>query len=129
MSLYHRGSQPGRNFAFNAALRHPEKIKALVAVEPSGTPNLASTDFSRIKGVPMLWVWGDYIGNYPFWTGIFNQQEKFRAKLVEAGGTGDHIVLPELQIHGNGHMLMMDRNSDQIAGLIDQWLARQKVKQ
>lgn len=48
--------------------------------------------------------------------------------LVKAGGTGDRILLPELGIHGNSHMLMMDRNSDQVADLIDRWLAKQGLK-
>jgi hypothetical protein len=38
------------------------------------------------------------------------------------------MLLPELGIRGNSHMLMMDRNSDQIAAMIDQWLVRQGVK-
>ena len=30
--------------------------------------------------------------------------------------------LPEMGIKGNSHMLMMDNNNDQIAGLINDWL-------
>ena len=118
----------GANFAFNAALKYPNLVKAIVAVEPSGTPNVDTTDFKTIAGVPMLWVWGDYIGQYPIWTGIFEKQERFRSGLAKAGGVADRIVLPELKIFGNGHMLMMDRNSDQVAGLIDQWLLKQGLR-
>ncbi len=118
----------GGNFAFNSALKYPDKVKALVAVETSGSPNPDTVDYARIKGVPMLWVWGDNIDKFPFWGRITAQQEKFRANLVKAGGIGDEIVLPQVGIHGNTHMMMMDRNSDQIAALIDQWLARQGLK-
>ena len=118
----------GGNFAFNAALRYLDKVKALVAVEVSGSPNPDTTDFAKIKGVPMLWVWGDNLDKFPFWQRIVAQQEKFRSNLVKAGGTGDRILLPELGIQGNTHMLMMDRNSDQIAGLIDEWLTRKGIK-
>jgi hypothetical protein len=31
-------------------------------------------------------------------------------------------------IQGNSHMLMLDRKSDQIAALINQWLAWQRFK-
>jgi len=31
--------------------------------------------------------------------------------------------LPERGIRGNSHMLMMDDNSDQIAALIQEWIA------
>lgn len=116
----------GGNFAFNSALKYPDKVKALVAVETSGSPNPDTFDFSRVKGVPMLWVWGDNLGKFPFWGRILAQQEKFRTNLVRAGGIGDRIVLPEIGIIGNSHMLMMDRNSDQIAALIDQWITLKK---
>lgn len=115
----------GGNFAFNAALKHPDKVKALVAVEPSGSPDPANTDFSRLRNVPMLWVWGDYMEEYPFWQSILKRQESFRQGLVAAGGRGDLLALPQRGIRGNSHMLMMDRNSDQVAGLIQQWLAQQ----
>ncbi|RYE70166.1 MAG: esterase, partial [Oxalobacteraceae bacterium] len=81
-----------------------------------------------IKGVPMLWVWGDNLGKFPFWGRIAAQQDKFRANLLKAGGKADRIVLPEIGVQGNSHMLMMDRNSDQIAGLIDRWLIQQNLK-
>lgn len=118
----------GGNFAFNSALKYPDKVKALVAVETSGSPNPDTTDFARIKGVPMLWVWGDNLDKFPFWGRITAQQEKFRANLVRAGGTGDRLLLPELGIRGNTHMVMMDRNSDRIAALIDQWLSKQGIR-
>ena len=35
------------------------------------------------------------------------------------------LELPERGITGNTHMMMMDRNSDQIAGLIQGWMAEQ----
>jgi pimeloyl-ACP methyl ester carboxylesterase len=118
----------GGNFAFNSAAKYPDKVKALVAVETSGSPSPDTFDFSRIKGVSMLWVWGDNLGKFPFWGRIAAQQDKFRANLLQAGGTADRIVLPEVGMQGNSHMLMMDRNSDQIAGLIDRWLARRGLK-
>jgi pimeloyl-ACP methyl ester carboxylesterase len=118
----------GGNFAFNSALKYPDKVKAIVAVETSGSPNPETTDFARLKGVPMLWVWGDNLERYPFWTRITAQQENFRQRLIAAGGTGDRLLLPELGWRGNSHMLMMDRNSDAIAERVDQWLAKQGLK-
>ncbi len=112
----------GGNFAFNAALKHPDKVKAIVAVETSGSPDPTSADFARLKNVPMLWVWGDYLDEFGFWQAIVKRQEAFRQGLVAAGGRGDLIMLPQQGIRGNSHMLMMDRNSDQVAALIQQWL-------
>ena len=62
---------------------------------------------------------------YSFWQSVLKRQESFRQGLMAAGGRGDLLVLPQRGIRGNSHMLMMDRNSDQVAGLIQRWLAQQ----
>ncbi len=112
----------GGNFAFTAALQNPDLIKGIVAVEPSGSPDPATTDFSKIKGIPILWVWGDYTDQMPFWQGIVKRQETFRQNLQAAGGKADVLFLPQANIHGNSHMMMMDKNSDQIAERIQVWM-------
>ncbi len=115
----------GGNFAFNSALKYPDKVKAIVAVETSGSPDPDKTDYARLKGIPMLWVWGDYLEKFPFWQPIVARQDKFRAGVAQAGGVANKLLLPEAGIRGNSHMLMMDRNSDEVAVLIQQWLTRQ----
>jgi hypothetical protein len=42
--------------------------------------------------------------------------------LVAAGSSVTEIRLPERGMHGNSHMIMMDRNSDEIAGMVKGWL-------
>jgi hypothetical protein len=46
-----------------------------------------------------------------------------RDALRKLGGIVDHLDLPARGMGGNSHMLMMDRNSDQIAALIQEWIA------
>ena len=48
----------GSNLGFPAALNAPDKIKALVAVEPSGSPDPAKVDLAKLKGVPHLHLMG-----------------------------------------------------------------------
>ena len=115
----------GGNFGIQAALNNPDKVKALVLLEPSGTPDPTKTDISALKNIPMLWVWGDYIDTLPFWIGIVSKQEQFRAAVNKVGGKTTVIKLPEAGIKGNGHMMMMDRTSDQVAGLVQNWLVSQ----
>jgi pimeloyl-ACP methyl ester carboxylesterase len=117
----------GANFAFIAALKRPELIKAIVAVEPSGSPDPDKTDFAQLKSIPILWLWGDYLEQYPFWQPIVARQQKFRANLTAATGTADWVNLPAQGVKGNSHMLMMDANSDQIASLIQQWFVKQAL--
>jgi len=47
--------------------------------------------------------------------------------LRQAGVKPDWIKLAERDIHGNSHMMMVEKNSDQIAGVIGGWLDK-KVK-
>ncbi len=61
----------GGNFGFTAVLNAPDKIKALIAVEPSGAPDPAKVDVARVKTVPHLIVWGDFLDkNTTTWPGL-----------------------------------------------------------
>jgi hypothetical protein len=42
--------------------------------------------------------------------------------LAQAGVKTTFIRLPDVGIHGNGHMMMLEKNSDQIADVIERWL-------
>ena len=44
------------------------------------------------------------------------------AFLKAAGGHIDIVDLPDVGMKGNSHMIMMDRNSDAVAALIQKWL-------
>jgi pimeloyl-ACP methyl ester carboxylesterase len=44
--------------------------------------------------------------------------------LRQAGAAAEHLPLEQIGIHGNGHMMMAEKNSDQIAQAIVDWLER-----
>lgn len=115
----------GGNFGFTAALNAPDKIKALVAVEPSGSPDPAKVDVAKLKGVPHLILWGDYIDQNEAWQGYRKAPTRYREALVAAGVKADVMDLPAMGVKGNSHMLMMDRNSDDIARRVHDWLGQQ----
>ncbi|MBB6142508.1 hypothetical protein HNQ77_000446 [Silvibacterium bohemicum] len=48
--------------------------------------------------------------------------EDIAAWLAAQGASAQFVWLPDRGIHGNGHMIMMERNSDRIADLILDWL-------
>ncbi|PLC55296.1 esterase [Pollutimonas nitritireducens] len=112
----------GGNFAFTSALENPDLVKGIVIIEPSGSPDPATADYSRIKGIPMLWVWGDNTEQSAFWQAIVQRQETFRSRLQAAGGKADVLRLPQAGMRGNSHMIMMDKNSDQVAERIQVWM-------
>jgi len=115
----------GGNFGFTAALAAPDKIKALIAIEPSGAPDPAKTDLAKIKGVPHLFVWGDFHDKVAVWQRVRMAPTKYRDAIASAGGKADVFDLPLMGVKGNTHMLMMDRNSDEVAKLIHDWIAKQ----
>jgi pimeloyl-ACP methyl ester carboxylesterase len=113
----------GGNFGFNAALAAPDKVKALIAVEPSGAPKPEAAAGGALKGVPHLVVWGDHIGQSQLWQRFVPASQRYADALRAEGGVADWWELPKLGVTGNGHMLMMDTNSDQIAQMIQKWMA------
>jgi len=115
----------GGNFGFNAALNAPDKIKALVSIEPSGAPDVTKIDVGKVKGIPHLIVWGDFRDKVAVWQRIQINPGKYREALLAAGGKADVFDLPAMGIKGNTHMLMMDRNSDEVAKLVSDWIAKQ----
>lgn len=121
--LFH--SQAGQ-FGFKVAQEMPDKVKALVAVEPATVGYLGCG--STLKGVPTLMVFGDFIEEDPRWKRMRETAGKFADEVTAAGGSVEFYDLPKLGIPGNSHMLMMDRNNGQIADLIDGWLSKHSLK-
>ncbi len=51
------------------------------------------------------------------------------AYLEQAGVPNSFIRLADVGVHGNGHMMMIEKNSAAIAGVITQWLERQRLRE
>ncbi|HYI81827.1 MAG TPA: esterase, partial [Acetobacteraceae bacterium] len=116
----------GANFGFNAALNAPDKVRALIAVEPSGAPP-ATAEAARVKDIPHLVVWGDRIGAEPFWNRVQQNIARWQDQIRTAGGSADTLDLPANGIRGNSHMPMMDTNSDEVAARIQQWMESKRL--
>jgi pimeloyl-ACP methyl ester carboxylesterase len=119
-------SQAGQ-FAFRAAEARPDKVRAIVAVEPTGFGDPARA--ADLKGVPVLALYGDFIEQDARWPAIKGNGLRYFEVLRAAGGQVEVIDLPRAGIAGNSHMLMMDKNSDAIAERVQAWLARRGLWQ
>ncbi|MCK8785361.1 esterase [Roseomonas sp. NAR14] len=108
-------------FGWRAAQERPHLVRALVLVEPATTGDPAKIE--ALKGIPQLVVYGDFIAQDARWPTIRRNGVAFAEKIRAAGGHVDVVDLPERGIHGNSHMVMMDRNGDQVAALVQDWLA------
>ncbi len=112
-------SQSG-TFGYRVLEARPDKVKALVAVEPTvgGDRNKVES----IKTTPILVVYGDNAKDHPRWSKIRQGGIDYAGVLKSAAGSIDVVDLPDAGIKGNSHMMMMDKNNDQVADLIQKWL-------
>ncbi len=114
----------GGPYAVESTLKAADRVKALVLIEPSASAAYARWDFAPLKGLPVLVVYGDYWKPSPRWVSSRTSVDLLVKRLKEAGAQAEMLDLPAQGIAGNSHMIMMDTNSDQVAGLIQDWLAR-----
>ncbi|MDB5802877.1 MAG: hypothetical protein JWN73_199 [Betaproteobacteria bacterium] len=111
----------GGPFAFKVAQARPDTVKALILAEPAGTGDMANA--AALKNTPILTVYGDYVDQDARWPVMRKSvTDDFYGRVRAAGGKPEVVNLPELGIKGNSHMMMMDRNNLQIAGIMQDWL-------
>jgi len=71
----------------------------------------------KLAGIPILLVTSEasFRAQYDHCTSQF---------LTQAGVRNDHVYLGQVGIHGNGHMMMLEKNNLKIAALMESWLRR-----
>jgi pimeloyl-ACP methyl ester carboxylesterase len=71
----------------------------------------------RLAGIPIMILTAEasYHARYDHCTSQF---------LAQAGAPNDFVPLAGRGIHGNGHMMMLEKNNLEIAGVIADWIAR-----
>ena len=62
------------------------------------------------------------------WPKLVVNPNKWAQAIAAAGGKVDTFELPKMGIKGNTHMLMMDRNSDDVAKLVNDWIGKQGLE-
>jgi pimeloyl-ACP methyl ester carboxylesterase len=112
----------GAYFAMQLAAKHPDLVKAIVSVELTAAPPLETIDVAALKKVPQLLLWGDNQQQSGTWRKIRANVDRYVSDYARQGGRIDVIDLPAHGIVGNTHQMMMDRNSDQLAGIVADWL-------
>ena len=75
--------------------------------------------------VPHLLVWGDNLQSSACWRTTRATADAYAVALRDRGGRADVLDLPARGEAGNTHQLMMDRNSEKVAGLVAEWLRTQ----
>jgi pimeloyl-ACP methyl ester carboxylesterase len=112
-------------FPEQTALINPADIKAMITIE-TACPALNSEQIANLAKIPMLVVFGDHLGDVPSspikWQERFDTCQQFVQQVKAAGGDATMMHLPKYGQFGNSHMLMQDKNSNQVADLILKWI-------
>jgi pimeloyl-ACP methyl ester carboxylesterase len=116
-------SQSG-NYGLDLVRERADKLRGLIVVEGNCGPLSADDVSKHFKKVPTLIILGDNtIGSK---TNNGDERRKLCAdtanQIRTAGGKAKFVVLPEMGIKGNSHMMMMDKNNLVVADQIIGWL-------
>jgi pimeloyl-ACP methyl ester carboxylesterase len=105
----------------------PKDLRMTQQAAPSGPdlvrcwlPAAPARQLPNLKGIPILIVTSEasYHAPYDHCTSEF---------LKQAGVANDFVRLTDLHIHGNGHMMMLEKNNLEIAAFLDKW-AREHIR-
>ncbi len=114
-------------FPEQAALTNSSAIRGMISIE-GGCPKLNQGQVSTLAKIPVLFIFGDHLEgsdiSAPLWAANVKDCKIVTKQINAAGGNAQFWHLPELGLHGNSHMLMMDRNNLQIADLILAWIQK-----
>lgn len=115
-------------FPEQAALIDAKGIKGIVSIEMPCVTDLGATKIALLAKIPTLVMFGDHLGDVTggpvSWAQSFETCKTFVDQLKTAGGDAEMMHLPAMGIKGNSHMLMQDKNSDQLADLVIAWIDR-----
>jgi pimeloyl-ACP methyl ester carboxylesterase len=112
-------------FPEEAALIDPSGIRGVVTIEMRCDSALSPTQLATLARIPTLVMFGDHLSDAKApvsWPDALAACNTFIDQLKKLGGDAQMMYLPAMGIKGNSHMLMQDRNSDQLAGLINTWI-------
>ena len=112
-------------FPEDAALIDPKGIRAMVTIETRCDTDLTAAQLATLAKIPTLVMFGDHLGDVtkPFsWLDALKSCNTFVDQLKKAGGDAETMYLPTLGLKGNSHMLMQDKNSNQVADLLIGWI-------
>jgi pimeloyl-ACP methyl ester carboxylesterase len=109
------GWSTGGGNVMMAAAQAGDQVKAVVALEPVLPRQLGyELDPGALAAAPLLAVLGD---NMPA-----EETRAFTDSVAARGGRAETVALPEIGIRGNGHTMMLECNSEQIADLVEDWI-------
>lgn len=143
-------SSAGGPVGWLATDRRPDAVRGIVAVEPMGPPfvefpgigaltwglTAASPSFDPPAASPEALRNAPAEHQVPGWadqrilviTSETSPFSEFAPAIVDflaqSGAHAERLHLPDVGVHGNGHALQMESNSDESAALVVDWIAK-----
>jgi len=120
------GHSQSSAFPLYAAITNSAGIKGAIFLETTNAARctlFTDAEIQKLAAVPILFEFNDHLDQQP--AGVlasFNNCKALIDKINAAGGNATMLYPPELGIHGNSHMVMLDKNNLQIADLILKWI-------
>lgn len=118
-------SQSG-TYGLGAVVARSNLVRGLISVEGGCTPVTQSDIVNFYRNVPFLSFWGDHSVGAVGANGDARRTgcQATVASFKAAGGDAQFLLLPDLGIHGNSHMMMMDNNNLELADILIGWIAK-----
>jgi pimeloyl-ACP methyl ester carboxylesterase len=112
-------------YGLDLVRQRSDRVRALISIE-GGCDGMTAADASAyFRNVPFVSVWGDNsVGAKNTVNGDKRREACVQAaNLIKgAGGRASVLLLPDIGMRGNSHMMMMDRNNLDIAQVLREWI-------
>jgi pimeloyl-ACP methyl ester carboxylesterase len=113
-------------FPEQAALIDPTGIRGMISIEMGCPTDFDAASIATLAEIPTLIMFGDHLddvsGGPANWQMSFETCRTYVEQIDGVGGDAVMMYLPDLGIRGNSHMLMQDRNSNELAELVLEWI-------
>jgi hypothetical protein len=113
-------------FPLQAILTDSTGIKGAIVIETANcnttAPFFTDAQIAKLATVPILVEFNDHLDADPSRVMGFNNCKAMIDRINAAGGDATMLHPVELGIHGNSHMVMLDKNNLQIADLFLKWI-------
>lgn len=107
----------------------PQPIKTTFAPLAASAMGVPMNEFLKLTRIPIIIYYGDFISEKPSaavgpdkWRSEYKMAQQFAAAVNRHGGDATIVHLPDIGIKGNSHFLIAEKNNEQLADLMNQWL-------
>ena len=104
-------------FPWQTAVINPAGIAGIVTIE--GNCSNQSQNVAVLAKIQTLFLFGDHTSDFSNWVANVQGCQKLVQQVKAAGGDMTLVLLPDVGVFGNSHMMMLDKNNLMVSGLID----------